>query len=45
MALNAYANKIATAQQNDIKVDEYFSDRLLEIIKLEASNLDRKSVV
>lgn len=38
MALNAYANKLATAQSNDIKVDEYFSDRLLEIIKLEASN-------
>jgi len=38
MALNTYANKLATAQQNDIKVDEYFSDRLLEIIKLEASN-------
>lgn len=38
MALNAYANKLAIAQQNDIKVDEYFSDRLLEIIKLEASN-------
>jgi N4-gp56 family major capsid protein len=38
MALNAYANKIATAQQNNIKLTEYFSDRLLEIIKLEASN-------
>lgn len=38
MALNTYANLLATAQQNDIKVDEYFSDRLLEIIKLEASN-------
>ena len=38
MALSAYANKLAVAQRNDIKVDEYFSDRLLEIIKLEASN-------
>lgn len=38
MALNAYANKLATAQANNISVDEYFSDRLLEIIKLEASN-------
>lgn len=38
MALNTYANKLATAQANDIKVDEYFSNRLLEIIKLEASN-------
>jgi len=38
MALSAYANKLAVAQRNDIAVDEYFSDRLLEIIKLEASN-------
>lgn len=38
MALNAYANKLAVAQRNDIAIDEYFSDRLLEIIKLEASN-------
>ena len=38
MALNTYANKLATAQQNNIKLTEYFSDRLLEIIKLEASN-------
>lgn len=29
---------LSTAQQNDIKIDEYFSDRLLEMIKLEASN-------
>jgi N4-gp56 family major capsid protein len=38
MSLNTYANKLATAQQNNIKLTEYFSDRLLEIIKLEASN-------
>lgn len=38
MALNSYANLISTAQANDIKVRDYFSDRLLEIIKLEASN-------
>lgn len=38
MALSAYANKLAVAQRNDIAIEEYFSDRLLEIIKLEASN-------
>lgn len=38
MPLNDYANLLATAQQNDIKVDEYFSKRIMEMIKLEASN-------
>lgn len=38
MPLNTYANMLATAQQNDIKIDEYFAKRLLEMIKLEASN-------
>lgn len=47
MALNANAVNLAVAQANDIKVDEYFDKRLLEMIKLETSqfvfsNLGRK---
>jgi N4-gp56 family major capsid protein len=38
MALSDYATKLAIAQQNDIKRQEYWNDRLLEIIKLETSN-------
>lgn len=47
MALNANAVNLAVAQANDIKIDEYFDRRLLEMIKLETSqfvfsNLGRK---
>lgn len=47
MALNANAVNLTVAQANDIKVDEYFDKRLLEMIKLETSqfvfsNLGRK---
>ena len=47
MALNAAAVNLAMAQANDIKRDEYFDKRLLEMIKLETSqfvfsNLGRK---
>lgn len=47
MALNANAVSLTVAQANDIKIDEYFDKRLLEMIKLETSqfvfsNLGRK---
>jgi len=47
MALNANAVSLSVAQANDIKIDEYFDKRLLEMIKLETSqfvfsNLGRK---